>query len=1412
MDLAGAVFAVKQELKNPEKLQIEQQVINKFGKLFAFENIDNITTEQFQEFFDFKNNHHWTIWRHKTNLTQDMKKLKKSLKILLDESIPINKRLKRLRDLPSPDFQKYLGKANFSPILLVTHPDKYPVYNEIVQEAFKKLEIPLVDPSLPIWERYPIVQQKICDLALKYKLSLWQIDWVWWKIIGEKSYDDLIKFINEEMQMQENYQPVVIKTLVDVGGQASLEEIEEQLHLHNPESDSKHITDTVMRVLLKHKIIRKVDDNGYALNLIQPLSDGQSTEISNLCQSKIDQFQGKQRIVLFSVSGKGSYDHFVDTMIQDVDTSSFENSEMKQFSKVRTWGAIDNKWAKSKWSKLRKGDILLFYRDKKYVASAILEGIEQNKQVATQMWGTKDSDPNQTWELIMYMRPENVSKQDVNSSDLHRLLGYKPEFMPTRTLDFTLVRNQVIENLIEKHVNCEKALSTIGFKLESTSINYWKISPGAFGEDWENQLQSGEIGIHFLDFGDLSTFTEAEMQQHIKDSYGQSEVAKRANTFGQMRDFMKIKEGDIIVANKGKKMILGIGRVIGPYKHKPGKGFPHTFPVDWYDTTEQGIPTESGWMVTVVPLSKEKFEDLLQLKSKYFLLRHNPEEGTTWGDKLGERYHFSTAVQNYTKLAPGAKTVWFDTEAGKYSFWGYGDISKIKKESDEHQYAYYDKFSFFNPPSDESKSADSVTPIKGDKLIQQKIQNVPNFNNRFSILPIPKDIYDIIISAKKLSEQEATQVDYLTPEDFENFLNAVPKLEAFNQPGQKPPMNAEQFQLLFRILYGSALKIFDALNIRVKDLDLDNRIIRISDSTSKFPYATILPTDVSYLKQYVSTLQKDDKLFDVHRATLWNYAKQIGNLAGLKIFRGKEERETEGMDLLIFRESRAMQMSLDGAGDGLIRRKLRVDFSNAVLRYDQPTIEDLKEWELNPRKLLQKLPKIKSNLETFENRSLPYPAASFSKIKKDIEKQIMIDDDVIEQIIHHLVTEKNLLLVGPVGSGKTKLASILPQIVWQKRGGYHSEIVTATSEWTTQDVIGGIIPKLDENNEVKYVIQKGCVTDTVSKNWLNGDSRTKTRVKSDGILNNQPHEFLGEWLVIDEFNRANIDKAFGQLFTALEYKKLQVPTMNENLSYEELLIPEDYRIIGTLNTYDKHFLFTLSDALKRRFAIVEINVPKYVDKDKEMFYVVRDALKKVLDHNTNLKIDEKNFRVVTNDKETIEALNQMFEIMSFIRKIKSLGTAILISMFSFMLSYHKSTGNWEDGLDMALTSSVVPQLETLRFEHLEVIREFVRREKLGIFFKKLTTQENKPQQYQNVFKKFVDYMREKSKFERRPRPSNDVVPNFVNGNLSDVNVEKLNQWDNLKKPKLVRFSKALAEIMAKKGIFEETELEEESSV
>jgi len=294
MDLESAVAAVKKELKEvPGKAQLENKVINEFGRLFALENIDNITAEQFQDFCDINRNNHWTIHRHKTNITKDMKQLKKSLKILLNESIPITDRLKRLRERTNPDYQLYLGKAYFSPILLITNPNKYPVYNDTVKKALDKLDI-YKDKTSKIWKRYPEVQKIILDLAKKYNLSLWEMDWVWWKVMGEKTYDDLKKFVNEEMIMQENYQPVVIKTLANVGGQTSREEIEEQLHLHNPESDSESMTNTVLQVLSKRKIIRKSDDDEYTLNLLEPLSEPEAKEIVNLCQSKIDGFEAPQ--------------------------------------------------------------------------------------------------------------------------------------------------------------------------------------------------------------------------------------------------------------------------------------------------------------------------------------------------------------------------------------------------------------------------------------------------------------------------------------------------------------------------------------------------------------------------------------------------------------------------------------------------------------------------------------------------------------------------------------------------------------------------------------------------------------------------------------------------------------------------------------------------------------------------------------------------------------------------------------------------------------------------------------------------------------------------------------------------------------------------------------------------------------
>ena len=69
------------------------------------------------------------------------------------------------------------------------------------------------------------------------------------------------------------------------------------------------------------------------------------------------------------------------------------------------------------------------------------------------------------------------------------------------------------------------------------------------------------------------------------------------------------------------------------------------------------------------------------------------------------------------------------------------------------------------------------------------------------------------------------------------------------------------------------------------------------------------------------------------------------------------------------------------------------------------------------------------------------------------------------------------------------------------------------------------------DKDVVYMIQDGCVTESIRKNWI-GDKRSSKTIKG--------HAYRGIWTIIDEFNRADIDKAFGQLFTALRTLEMKI--------------------------------------------------------------------------------------------------------------------------------------------------------------------------------------------------------------------------------------------------------------------------------
>jgi energy-coupling factor transporter ATP-binding protein EcfA2 len=191
-----------------------------------------------------------------------------------------------------------------------------------------------------------------------------------------------------------------------------------------------------------------------------------------------------------------------------------------------------------------------------------------------------------------------------------------------------------------------------------------------------------------------------------------------------------------------------------------------------------------------------------------------------------------------------------------------------------------------------------------------------------------------------------------------------------------------------------------------------------------------------------------------------------------------------------------------------------------------------------------------------------------------IQEGLLFPEHAIEQIVAAVDSGKHLILTGPPGTGKTTLAYLAAEVARRSMMCTGYLPTTATSEWTTFETIGGIQPTPDG-----LIYRPGMFIDSIE---------------------------TGRWLIIDELNRANFDRAFGQLFTVLSGQSVVLPFKRKGETYpisvvpvgEEppmdtnpLMVPMNWRIIGTMNVFDKNLLFDLSYALMRRFAFIEIPCP-----------------------------------------------------------------------------------------------------------------------------------------------------------------------------------------------------------------------------
>ena len=327
---------------------------------------------------------------------------------------------------------------------------------------------------------------------------------------------------------------------------------------------------------------------------------------------------------------------------------------------------------------------------------------------------------------------------------------------------------------------------------------------------------------------------------------------------------------------------------------------------------------------------------------------------------------------------------------------------------------------------------------------------------------------------------------------------------------------------------------------------------------------------------------------------------------------------------------------------------------------------------------------------------------------EELSKYYSTTEDTINQTVTHLKSGRNIMLYGDPGTGKTALANLLlSQVCGVKEAKDGSmipnySIVTANAEWSNFEVIGGISP----DDSGGYFFKDGYVADA-AKNC-------EKTMQEDG----KPH-----YLVIDEFNRANIDEAFGKLFTVFEYRDKQALLTAKETGGAPFMMPPEFRIIGTMNTQDKNTLFNVGHALMRRFAFVEIGLPDRDDEYRRMPVFVFNKLNKLgIAPDRPEGSDEEDwyskemFDFYDDDGTMFKAFNKFMnfleeqelpqsrddEVARGVRTYRKIGPAVIIDS---LLTVFNSRGQYD--LDRALgdviKSNIMPALEGLERNELKCL-------------------------------------------------------------------------------------------------------------
>lgn len=180
-----------------------------------------------------------------------------------------------------------------------------------------------------------------------------------------------------------------------------------------------------------------------------------------------------------------------------------------------------------------------------------------------------------------------------------------------------------------------------------------------------------------------------------------------------------------------------------------------------------------------------------------------------------------------------------------------------------------------------------------------------------------------------------------------------------------------------------------------------------------------------------------------------------------------------------------------------------------------------------------------------------------------LARTLLVPQEWLAEVVGQIIQSKQVIFYGPPGTGKTFIGKAIAQYLAQKE---NTEIIQFHPSFSYEDFFEGFRPAEKSNGSVSLEKVDGPLKRIASAARANPDKKYV--------------------LIIDEINRGNLAKVFGELYFLLEYRDEEISLMYSKT--EKFSLPKNLIFIGTMNTADRSIAL-VDSAIRRRFKFIHLD-------------------------------------------------------------------------------------------------------------------------------------------------------------------------------------------------------------------------------